>query len=117
MLRIAVVLIFGIYLGERVGGSGAVVMSFAISVFWLILAAITPSCKQKNIGKSGMELFCSLCILCSVFFLGFFLVNANRESTMSRLAALGQSSVETEFDSRGREGVSAYDAIIVTPPA
>ena len=117
MLKIAVVLIFGIYLGERVGGSGAVVMSFAISVFWLILAAITPSCKQKNIGKSGMELFCSLCILCSVFFLGFFLVSANRESTKSRLAALRQSSVVTEFDSRDLEGVSAYDAIIVTPPA
>lgn len=116
MLRIAVVLIFGIYLGECVGGSGAVVMSFALSAFWLILAAIIPLRKQKDIKKSGAEFFCSLCILCSVFFLGFFLVNANRESTKSRLAALRPSSAITELDIHNRKGFSAYDAIIVTPP-
>lgn len=87
-----------------------------MSAVCLLLAAVFPLRKPKNIVKSGAPLFCSLCILCSVFFLGFFLVNADRERMCSRLSMLQQCSSSSD-NYRVKKGMTVFEAVIVTPPA
>lgn len=109
-------LIAGIFIGECVGGNIAAWSSFALSAVWLLLAIVFSFRKPIINVKSGAPLLGSICTLCSVFFFGFFLVNANRERMCSRLSVLQQCS-SVAADHRTKEAMIVFEAVIVTPPS